>query len=762
LNLPQRLAAWLDVRPAEVRTVTLSFLGAFLVMAFLVLARSLREALYLSAFDVKTLPYITGTFAVLSIPTVGVFAGTLTRYSPKKVLVVLSAVLAAGLMALWALAAFRPVTSGVTNAAIVAFYLWTALGTLLLTSGFWVVTSELFAVRGAKRLFGLIGAGGTAGAMVMGSLLIWLTRQFTPAGLQFWLVGLLFLYFAVLRFLPKLEVVTTSGQEKYSIAQSAKAAWTSPHLRTIGMIIFVVGIATALLDYQFKALAQATLDTPERMTSFFGAFYGWTGAIALLIQLAVVARLLRWAGVGWTLAVLPVVLLLGSVGLLILPSLAFVTAIRGADATLRKSLYRSALEVLYVPVPSMLRRKTKTFIDSVLDSLGEGIGAAMIFLMVTLLGVSFRYLSLLIIAFSIALLYLSRRMGVQYLRTVTEQLQLTHSDPQAAAAAASLDRRDLLSGTFTRLDIRALVDESGTLAPGGPGTISREDIESEVLADTLMERLRSNDIATVARALEDTLEWSEEYFPEILRSLARDPLFDRAVVAFMTAGDEAVPYLGKMLADDGTDFVIRRRIPRVLGRMGGAEADDALLDALTANRFEVRYRAAIALVRRRRRGLPKTERNDEELVWQAIRVEVSRGRPVWEMQKLLDEAPEDDALVSKRVGVRGELSLEHTFRLMSLVMEPEAVRAAFHGIILDDERLKSFSLEYLEQVLPPYVRKNLWPFIGDISEYQREKSLRSIDEVVSDLMITGATLFSDAPDREALKQILEEQEEQED
>ena len=758
MNLPQRLAIWFDVRPTEVRAVTLSFLGAFLVMAFLVLARSLREALYLTAFDVKTLPYITGTIAVLSIPTVAIFSGTLTRYSPKKVLVALMAILASGLVALWAMAAFRAFSGDLRNAAIVAFYLWTAIGTLLLTSGFWVVTSELFPVRGAKRLFGLIGAGGTAGAMVMGSLLIWLTRHFTPAGLQFWLVGLLLLFIVVLRFLPKLQVATASGQEKYSIAQSASAAWNSPHLRTIGMIIFVVGIATTMLDYQFKALAQATLDTPERMTSFFGAFYGWTGAIALLIQLAVVARLLRWAGVGWTLAILPIVLLLGSVGMLIIPTLVLVTALRGADATLRKSLYRSAVEVLYVPVPSMLRRKTKTFIDSVLDSLGEGIGAAVIFLIVTFLGISFRYLSLLIVGLSIVLLYLSRRMGLQYFSTVTEQLQLSHSGPDAAAAAASLDRRDLLSGTFTRLDILALVDESGTLVPGGPTTIDREDIEREASTDTLTERLRSGDLATVARALEETLEWSEEYFPELARLLARDPLFDRAVVAFMTAEDAAVPYLSRMLADESTDFVIRRRISRVLGRIGGVEADDALLDALTANRFEVRYRAAIALVRRRRRGLARTERDEEELVWEAIRAEVGRGRPVWEMQKLLDEAPEDDALVSKRVGVRGELSLEHAFRLLSLVREPEAVRAAFHGIILDEERLKSFSLEYLEQVLPLDVRKHLWPFIGDVSEYQREKSLRSINEVVSDLMITGATLFAEAPDREALKQILEEQE----
>ena len=75
-----------------------------------------------------------------------------------------------------------------------------------------------------------------------------ITASFTVdpllTGLQFWLVGLLLLFFVVLRFLPRLQVVTASGKEKHSIAQSASAAWNSPHLRTIGMIIFVVGVAT--------------------------------------------------------------------------------------------------------------------------------------------------------------------------------------------------------------------------------------------------------------------------------------------------------------------------------------------------------------------------------------------------------------------------------------------------------------------------------------------------------------------------------------
>ncbi len=112
----------------------------------------------------------------------------------------------------------------------------------------------------------------------------------------------------------------------------------------------------------------------------------------------------------------------------------------------------------------------------------------------------------------------------------------------------------------------------------------------------------------------------------------------------------------------------------------------------------------------------------------------------------------------KRVGVRGELSLEHTFRLLGLVLEPEAVRAAFNGVVLSDERLKSFSLEYLEQVLPADVRKRLWPFIGDVSEYKRAKLLRPLDDVVTDLMNTGATLFGDEEDRAALRRMLEEQE----
>jgi len=131
------LLAWLDIRADEGRNLVLSVLGAFLVIAFVVLARSLREALYLTTYDIKALPYITAAVALLSLPVVGGFMRLLTQVHPWRILRWLAGVTVAGLCVLWPLATHHAVT-------VVIFFIWTALATMLLTSGFWIVTAEHF------------------------------------------------------------------------------------------------------------------------------------------------------------------------------------------------------------------------------------------------------------------------------------------------------------------------------------------------------------------------------------------------------------------------------------------------------------------------------------------------------------------------------------------------------------------------------------------------------------------------------------------
>lgn len=754
MNLVARLNQGLDVRPNELKPLFISFLGAFLIIGFMIMARSLREALYLTTFDVKTLPYITLAVAVLGLPTVGVFSRLLTRFPSQTILMGLLVGLSLGLGILWPIAL-------ASSTSVVVFYLWTALGTIVLTSGFWIVVSEHFPLRGAKRLFGLISAGGTAGAMAVGTSLSILTRLFDTVQLIPFLIGFLMLFFVVLLGMPQPisgEGVKPKGGEetKASIGESLHHIIKNHHLRTIAYIVGAATLATTLLDFQFKELVRSSIDTKEGLTSFFGAFYGWTGGVSLFIQLVLTSRILSKFGIGITLAVLPAILFLGSLALLVLPSLYLVTVVRGLDNSLRKSLHRSALEVLYVPISSLLRRKTKAFIDSTVDTFAEGLGAVLIFLWVTWANYPSRFLSVGIVGLAVFFILQARQMNREYYKTLVHRL--SEGDTKAAKywdPQEPMVGRDLLSASFTSIDLEQSLKERGIvykepeeLEPS-PAKMGKGEEEAVAL-------LCSNDSLKIGKALEMQFEWQPEHIPALLRVVPRDAFYPYISNILVGMGPSVLPMLGTYLKDESKDFVIRRRIPRILAKIDTPEADQALIDSLTAARFEIRYRSAIALVKRRRANLCHAEGAWQDKVWEPIRYEVGREKAVWEMQRILDQLDdsERDGFVSEHVGIRGALSLEHTFRLMTLVLGPEPVQAAFNGILTSNEKLKSFALEYLEHVLPEDIKDKLWPHIGDISDYQKRKAQRPFDEVVADLLRSGATLFMDDMAKERIRQAL--------
>jgi len=744
MTLSEILTRWFDVRPGEGRKALFSFLGAYSVISFLILARALREALYLSTFDVRTLPYMTIAVAVLSLPTAALFGrmmGSGNLHRAFTAFIVGFGVIIAALQMLIGMA------PGVAN---VMFYLATVLGASVLTSGFWMVTSEQFSIRQAKRLFGLIGAGGTLGAMITGISLTFLTGRFTTVQLALGLDVLLAMVLVFQARMPKLAPHHHHQEgQKTGIREGLALVFERPHLRNIATLVFVATMASTILDWQFKEIVSANFSQADEMASFFGAFYGWTGMIALFLQVFVAARLLSMGGIAASLVVLPVVLLVGSAGMLLIPSLVVATMARGGDATLRKSLHRSVLEYLYVPVPAAVRRKTKTFIDSVVDSAAGGVGAGVLFLWVTWAGLPSRYLSLFVGGLAVAFIYVGIKTGAEYTRTVRDRL----SDGGEQLDTSDFDDRHLLTVTMTRLDLEKELAKVGLTLDEAAGE-PQPDLAATG-GGTTLDRILASDPDVVERALDECDDWDEAHIEALTRLLARKNLFSRAARALQRTGEPGERHVIHVLLDEHADFVIRRRIPRILAELDTPAADQALLDGLAAGRFEVRYRAAIALSRRRKNGLATAAGDWQAIVWEAVAREVSRDRPIWELQKILDEAEvgEDD-FVGKRVDVRGELSLEHTFRQLSLVVDAEAVKMAFHGIVMGDENLKGLALEYLEQILPPDIRDRLWPFIGDISDYQRGKSTRPVEEVVDDLSKTGVTLFGGAAGRAALRDAL--------
>lgn len=749
------LERWLDVRPDERRAFWFSAMSAVVMIGFAITARALREAFFLDEFAVEQLPYITIATTALSLPAVALFTILVARHSPDRVYRWLIAALATGLTTLWAVNTFATSDSLVASTTV-AFYLFTALGTLLLTSGFWMVTSERFELRDAKRLFGPISAGGTLGAMIAGFSVGPITRYAGNSGAVGSLVLALLVCLILQRFLPRVPAVgATPGAEQSTARDGLSVVLTNSHLRTMALIVTAATLASYLVDFEFKVAASLAYDTDEQLAGFFGRFYGVTGVIALTVQMLLASRLLARAGVAASLAVLPMFLLAGGGLALALPGLVTATLLRGADASLRKSLHRAVLEFLWVPVAPAIRRRTKTFIDSFVDSAAEGVAAIFVFLWVTLGGLPSSGLTIAVIALAAALLLLARIMGGSYFSTILRRLG------EGQDSLEQLDQEvmqtQFIGGEFTMTFAQFDLTSLALTAPVGPASSQQAAHSARPLYTSRADRLSSGDPAVVAAALGSSDPWESSHVPALTRLLARDAFHRRAEAALMSIGD-CVPQLAEVLLSDASDFVIRRRVPRVLARVDSVEANDVLIRGLSADRFEVRYRCAVALARRRKARRPRSDSTTEEnALWAAVRAELNRERPIWELQKLLDEQPGQDDFVAGKVYGRGELSLEHTFRLLSLVIDSGPIRTAFHGIILDNERLRGLSLEYLEQVLPADVRDMLWPFVGDLSEHRQRRALRDPQEIVDDLLQTGATLFASQDDQERLRAALQEE-----
>ncbi len=81
---------------------------------------------------------------------------------------------------------------------------------------------------------------------------------------------------------------------------------------------------------------------------------------------------------------------------------------------------------------------------------------------------------------------------------------------------------------------------------------------------------------------------------------------------------------------------------------------------------------------------------------------------------------------------RMNVSMEHVFTLLGLVLDRQALRLALRAVASRDRRLRGTALEYLENVLSEAVRRGLWPWLGETIE-GAARSNRPSNALVEDL-----------------------------
>jgi HEAT repeat protein len=256
------------------------------------------------------------------------------------------------------------------------------------------------------------------------------------------------------------------------------------------------------------------------------------------------------------------------------------------------------------------------------------------------------------------------------------------------------------------------------MSTGGPYTpeLTRERPAASVAVETtlLEQAMESGDPEKVRLALADGAAGPEQR-ERIIELLAWDAVAPDAVRILSAMSPEVVPVLLQHLLDPDEDFAIRRRLVAVVAGYRTPESFEGLFQALGDRRFEVRYRAGLALSRMAEE-IPDVK-IDRDRVLGVVSREMSVERTVWESRQLIDTVPEAASpMQTDLLHDRVSRSLEHLFSLFSLILPRSSLRLTFQALHTDDSYLRGTALEYLATVLPEPIWRKLWTLLesGDL------------------------------------------------
>lgn len=689
-------------------------LAAGLLIAQQVAARATRDAFFLSQFDVTALPLMTASAAILSLLAVLAFARAIAVLSPARIVPIAVATSATLLIGEWALSAPFP------RVAAVVVYCHTALFGATLVSGFWSLINERFDPYSAKRAVGSIGTGASLGGMI-GGLITW--RAASLGSVPTMLVGLAVLNLLCVPPLLMLRPTARADRQRHTGSPRLDETGASglrlirdvPYLRNLAIVIGLGAFIEALVDYVFNAAAAASFGKGGPLMSFFALFHTAVGLLSLALQAVLTRPSLTRLGLAGTMAVQPAALAAGAVLALSFPHLASAVFLRGAQAVLRNSLFRSAYELLYTPLPEGRKRRTKVIVDVGFDRVGTAAGGvAVMAVLVVVSSGSIHVLLALAAASAVLALALTLRFHRGYVAALAESLR---------TGVVTLDSAEVVDAT-TRSTVAAL-DRAREAKIAQAASEERADLAvPPILPDPLLEAiadLASADAQRIRKVVSAAAELDPRLASHVIPLLARDDLFGETVASLRKAAPRCTGQLLDALLDPEQDPVVRRRIPRVLKAVPTQRAADGLLLGLRDERLDLRYRCAQALVRMKEKNAALAI-SREEVIAAALR-EIAAGR------------------LSGR-------SLDHTFSILSLALEREPLEIALRALRTDDDALRGTALEYLDNVLPDRVREALWPQLGSPERVRR--SGRSTEEIREDLLRSTAPTTRRAAARKRL------------
>ena len=396
---PQGLVGRLTgARPEETGIVLLSAAYFFCILSAYYVIRPIREEMGVAG-GVENLPWLfTATLAAMLLAH-PVFASIVSRWPRKRFVSVTYRFFILNLFVYYLL------LTGLSDGAATvwvgrSFFVWISVFNLFVVSVFWSFMTDIYRERQSRRLFGLIGVGGTLGGIVGSSITAFLVGELAPATLLWFSILLLEGAVQCVRGLdrrverlraaqaggavggvheegggPDAAAPTQDPVIGGSALEGIQRVLGSPYLLGICafMLLFTVG-STFLYNIQAEIMSR-TFSNPAERTSVFARIDLAVNTLTLLTQLFLTGRIMKWLGVGFTLALLPLLSMAGFLALGAAPVFAVFVVFQVLRRAGNFAVAVPTREVLYTVLPRRDKYKAKNFNDTFVYRAGDQTGA---------------------------------------------------------------------------------------------------------------------------------------------------------------------------------------------------------------------------------------------------------------------------------------------------------------------------------------------------------------------------------------------------
>lgn len=370
---PSLLSRLVAINPGEGAALAASFIMFFALLSAYYIVRPVRDEMGVTVGK-DALHTLFVTVFVVMLAAVPLFGWIASRFARRAVLPAVYLFFVLNLVGFWVLLK----SDGASPLAAGAFFVWASVFNLFVVSLFWSLMSELWTNAEAKRVFGFIGAGGTAGALAGPALTQGLIGWFAPADLL--LVSAAFLVVALTAGLVVRRVhYGATGADRApaggSILDGAAKLLSQPYLAKIALYVFLANIVGTFFYLEQSRLVGATITSSADRVAFFASRDLIVGIATLAIQIFGTARIIERFGVTTALMALPLAATAGTLALAYNPVLSVVAAVMVAERVFAFAVSNPAVKVMFTLTTPDEKYKVQNVIDTVVYRGGDALSS---------------------------------------------------------------------------------------------------------------------------------------------------------------------------------------------------------------------------------------------------------------------------------------------------------------------------------------------------------------------------------------------------